>query len=179
MPGIVPVGELSTVFKEPVRVSRVPDPLPRAYLVNRAIVAPGQTAWLMFASPDFDPVNMVLLAEPPDAPPPAADFHGVAQILEAKPDRWTVSTQADAAGYLVVTEANAAGWRAEVDGHPAPVRTANVLFRAVRRARRDAHRRHALPPGCGTLGPLPCPAAAVVLTGALLVSTRRKETAGA
>jgi hypothetical protein len=178
VPGIVPVGELSTVFKEPVRVSRVPDPLPRAYLVNRAIVAPADAPWLMFAAPDFDPETTVLLAEPPDSPPPAADFHGVAQIIEAKPDRWTVSTQADGAGYLVVTEANAPGWRAEVDGRPARVLTANVLFRAVRVPAGThtvimRYRPAAVPLGLCVSG------AAVVLTGALLVSTRRKETAGA
>ena len=178
VPGIVPVGELSTVFKEPVRVARVPDPLPRAYLVNRAIVAQGDEAWLMLAAPDFDPATIVLLAEPPDAPPPAADFHGVAQILEAKPDRWTVSTQADAAGYLVVTEANAAGWRAEVDGRPAPVLTANMLFRAVPVPAGTHTVVMRYRPAAVALG-LCVSGAAVVLTGALLVSTRRKEAAGA
>jgi hypothetical protein len=178
VPGLTEVGELTTVFRDPVRVSRVPDPLPRAYLVDRAIVAQGDAAWRMLAAPDFDPVTMVLLAQPPDDPRAAPDFHGVARILEGKPDRWTVATQADAAGYLVVTEANAVGWRAEVDGRAVPMLTANILFRAVRVPSGThtvvmRYRPAAVPWGLAASG------TAVIVTGALLLSTRRKDTAGA
>ena len=128
--GVVPVGQFGTVFKDPVRVARVPDPLPRAYVVNRAVVARGDAAWQALAAPDFDPATTVLLEEAA-AVPPADGFRGQVRVLDARPDQWRVATQASAPAYLVITEANAPGWQAEVDGRPAPVHTANMLFRAV------------------------------------------------
>jgi hypothetical protein len=129
--GVAALGEFGTVFKDPVRVARVPDPLPRAFVVNRAVVARGDAAWQALAAPEFDPATTVLLEEEAVVAP-AEGFRGLVRVLEARPDQWRVATQASAAAYLVVTEANAPGWQAEVDGRPAPVHTANLLFRAVR-----------------------------------------------
>jgi hypothetical protein len=131
VPGIVPVGQFETVFKDPVHVARVPDPLPRAYLVDRAVVAKGDDFWRALAAPDFDPARTVLLDEDPGAGTAGEGFRGVARILEARPDHWRVETEATAVAYLVVTDANAPGWRAEIDGRPTHVYTANRLFRAV------------------------------------------------
>jgi hypothetical protein len=173
VPGVVPAGERATVFKDPVRVSRVPDTRPRAYLVNRAIVVQGADVWQALAAPDFDPAAAVLLAEDGGVAP-VPDFRGAARVLEAKADRWTVATEASAAGYLVITEANAPGWRAEVDGRPAVVRTGNLVFRSV-----------AVPAGSHTVVLRYRPAAvvwgfalsgaAVVAVGAFLASERWKR----
>jgi hypothetical protein len=167
----VPLGELGTVFKDPVRVARVPDPLPRAYVVNRAVVARGDAAWQALAAPEFDPATTVLLEEAA-AVPPADGFRGLARVVEARPDQWRVATQASAAAYLVITEANAPGWQAEVDGRPAGVQTANMLFRAV-----------VIPEGNHTVvlryrppavaWGLVASAVSLVVTGALIVRTRR------
>lgn len=47
-------------------------------------------------------------------------------------DAVTVTVRAPAAGWLVVNEAWAPGWRATVNGVETPVRRANFLMRAVR-----------------------------------------------
>ena len=158
-----------------VRVARVPGTRPRAYLVNHAFVARGEEAWRILAAPDFDPAEAILLAEDGGVPR-VSDFHGTARVLEAKPDRWTVSTEAAAAGYLVITEANAPGWRAEVDGRPAAVVTANLVFRAV-----------AVPAGTHTvvlryrpravIWGLALSGAAVIAIGGFMASERMKSQA--
>jgi hypothetical protein len=130
VPGIVRVGEVGSVFTDPVRVGHVPGAVPRAYLVGRTRVARGDEAWRALADPEFDPATTVLL-DGKDGLLPPADFRGAARVVEARSDRWRVSTEASAAGYLVVTEANAPGWQAEIDGRPVAVRTANMIFRAV------------------------------------------------
>jgi uncharacterized membrane protein YfhO len=42
-----------------------------------------------------------------------------------------LDVESDGPGYLVVTEAHDRGWRATVDGRPAPIAAANLLFRCV------------------------------------------------
>jgi hypothetical protein len=172
-PGVVPLGEFRTVFKDPVRIARVPDPLPRAYVVNRAVVARGDAAWQAVAAPEFDPATTVLLEEAA-AVPPVESFHGLARVLEARPDQWRVGTQANAAGFLVVTEANAPGWEAEVDGRAAPVHTANMLFRAVPVPEGDHTVVLRYRPAAVTWG-LAASAVSLVVTGAILAGTRRSS----
>jgi len=52
-------------------------------------------------------------------------------LLEASPETLGLRFEAPAAGWLVVTDRYAPGWRATVDGQPAPVHKAAFLFRAV------------------------------------------------
>jgi len=129
-PGLVGVGEAPTVFSEPVHVFRVPAPLPRAYLAGQARAVAGDDALRALGDVGFDPTTTVILDA--DAPLSAASGSGgSARIVEARADRWRVATQSAAAGYLVVLDADDPGWRAAVDGAAAPVRRANLLFRAV------------------------------------------------
>jgi hypothetical protein len=169
--GVVPMGEFGTVFKDPVRVARVPDPLPRAYVVNRAVVARGDEVWRALSAPEFDPATTVLLEESA-AVAPAEGFLGLARVLDARPDQWRVATQASAAAYLVVTEANAPGWQAEVDGRPTPVQTANLLFRAVLIPEGDHTVVLRYRPPAVILG-LVASAVSLVVTGVMIVRTRR------
>jgi uncharacterized membrane protein YfhO len=72
----------------------------------------------------------------------------------------------------VVTEANAPGWQAEVDGRPTPVHTANMLFRAVLIPEGD----HTVvlryrPPA--VIWGLAVSAASLLVTGVMIVRTRR------
>jgi uncharacterized membrane protein YfhO len=69
-------------------------------------------------------------AEDVSSPDPAS-FRGSAVLRARLPDRLVVDVDASAPGHVVVVEAYAAGWQATVDGAPAPVWRANVLFRAV------------------------------------------------
>jgi hypothetical protein len=52
-------------------------------------------------------------------------------VLEASPAALALRLEAPAAGWLVVTDRYSPGWRATVDGRPAPIHKAAFLFRAV------------------------------------------------
>jgi uncharacterized membrane protein YfhO len=52
-------------------------------------------------------------------------------VLERRTDALTVEVDLRRDAHLVVTDAWSPGWRAEVDGRPAPVARANLFFRAV------------------------------------------------
>jgi hypothetical protein len=127
-----PEGEpYPSVFREPVALWRVPDPLPRAYVVSGARVAAEPSSYVALFAPDFDPHAEVVLAPPAVAKAPEAGFQGRVRILERRMDRIELEAELGAPGYVVLTEAWDAGWFATVDGAPAPVLRANVLFRAV------------------------------------------------
>jgi hypothetical protein len=131
-PGLLPSAALESVFRNRIRVLRVPDPLPQIYLVGAARVLGETDALRTMASSDFDPRREALLGPGAEAfGAPREPFEGRATLLERRADRLVVETQASSGAVLVVLEAYAAGWGAAVDGVPAPLVPANVLFRGV------------------------------------------------
>jgi hypothetical protein len=122
------VAALPSLFPEPILVYRVPDPLPRAYVVGHARVAPPGQGWRALLEPGFDPGREVVLPEGPVLDTGAA---GSARILELRPDRVTVDADLDASGYVVLVDAYDPGWKATIDGRETRLLRANVAFRAV------------------------------------------------
>ena len=117
-------------FLEPIRMFRVPNTLPRTYVVGNVRTADGSAALDTLIHPSFDPSREILL--PSGAPRHATPaFRGSSRIMDMRPDRVRLESQASDAGYVVLVDAYDPGWRARVDGHEAPVLRANVAFRAV------------------------------------------------
>jgi hypothetical protein len=84
--------------------------------------------------PDIDPRRTVLLEQPPPMPPRAADSQAVAgRARIARYANTEIDIEADApdGGFLLLNDVWHPWWRAEVDGRPADILKANVLFRAV------------------------------------------------
>ncbi|HUG53696.1 MAG TPA: YfhO family protein, partial [Vicinamibacteria bacterium] len=126
------VARFESVFDRPVRVLRVPEPLPAAFVVGGARHAvTTEEALLAIARHDFEPTREAVLSSPGDGRDAPRGFRGSAVLALRTPDRLLVGTEASAPGWLVVVEAHAPGWEASVDGAPAPVLRANALFRAV------------------------------------------------
>lgn len=123
------VAEQRGVFRRPIRVFEVPDPLPRAYAVTGARVLDEGAALDLLASPGFDPLAEAVLLE--GAPRPTRGPAGEVRLLESAPDRLRMQADLRLDGLVLVTDAWDAGWRARVDGRPAPVLRANLAFRAV------------------------------------------------
>ena len=122
-------AEQRGVFRRPIRVFEVPDPLPRAYAVTGARVLDEEAALQAVASPGFDPLGEAVLLE--GQPRAARGPAGEVRLVESAPDRLRLQADLRLDGLVVVTEAWDAGWRARVDGRPAPVLRANLAFRAV------------------------------------------------
>jgi hypothetical protein len=126
-----PLSVVQTPSAGEVRVLRVPGSLPRAFVATRARAADGLEAYQALLDPAFEPRSTVLL--------PSVDAHAAAgvaaawrvEIRDERADRLAASVTTDAPGLLVVTEGFDAGWSASVDGRPAPVLRANVVFRGV------------------------------------------------
>ncbi|MBI3932200.1 MAG: YfhO family protein [Acidobacteria bacterium] len=129
--GLEPEVTLPGPYFEPIRLFRVPDPLPRAYAVGGVRVAntSGEAVDVLL-DPTFDPAREVILPSGRSQPPPAS-FRGAVRLLALKPDRVTLEADLESDGLVVLADAFDPGWRASVDGRDVPLLRANLAFRAV------------------------------------------------
>ena len=130
-PGLVEVAEFSSVFKDPIRLLRVPAPAPAVALVGRVRHVAPESAVDLIAGGAVDP-TAELLVESEGADDDAAGFEASLRVAASRADVLTVETQANQPGWLTVTGSFAPGWRARIDGASAPIVRANGVFRAVR-----------------------------------------------
>jgi hypothetical protein len=125
-----PVAAVPSFFPEPVLVEAVPGSLPRAYAVAGVRVAEGIDGLMTLVDPSFDPRREVLLTRgTAKAAPP--DFRAEVRIVEERADRLRLEAELSADGHVVLVDGHDPGWKARVDGRPAPLLRANVAFRAV------------------------------------------------
>ncbi|MDQ2810036.1 MAG: YfhO family protein, partial [Chloroflexota bacterium] len=114
--------------------------LPRAFIVGNAAVLPAETIPARIAAPGFDPLQAVLLEQPP--PPGFAQTAdhaassrplaaGTATITRYRNLSVDVTAQLAQPGWLVLGDVNYPGWAVTVDGQPAPLYTAYYILRAV------------------------------------------------
>ena len=129
--GLTPLATLRGPFVDPIRVFKVPDTMPRAYVVGEARVLSDPQALVALASPGFDPRRELLLATGSPLAE-ASGFRGSARIAEFRPDRVRLEAETSGPGFVVLLDTHGRGWRATVDGEPAEVLRANLTFRAVR-----------------------------------------------
>jgi hypothetical protein len=133
-----PDNAFRRVHSGDVKIYENQDLLDRAYVVPAAAAqfVPGRAAALAaLRNPAFDPRRTVVIeaagpaqTDNPISPP---DTAGTAEITAYAPEQVVISATLPGPGYLVLSDANYPGWRAWVDGEPAPILTANLLVRAV------------------------------------------------
>jgi len=112
-----------------------PDPMPRTWVVNNAVVIEDKDERLRtIGFGKWDPRRTVILESlPSDQPPvPTEKPAGRAKVLSRSAGYYEIEAENDAAAYLVLSEAYYPGWRAEVDGRPADVLPANHLIQTIR-----------------------------------------------
>jgi hypothetical protein len=129
--GLRPAGAFETVYGETLGLYEVPDPVPRAYLAY-GVRALDEKDLPMLLDPAFAASREVIL--PPGTPALPVTSHaprGSAHLRRPSLDRLEVDVTTSDPAWLVVLEAAHPGWSATVDGAPAPVLTANFLFRAI------------------------------------------------
>ena len=117
-----------------VRISHLPDPLPRAHMAGAAVPAGGVYGAMGRAlSPSFDPRTTVVLEGMPDLPlaAPGKLPGAFARIMRETSTRVEVECWAPRPAMLVLADMFYPGWAATVDGRPASIHRANGVFRAV------------------------------------------------
>ena len=128
--GLEPAGEFAELLPEPVRLWRVPNPVPRILVVGGQRPAGPLEALRLLGEGTVDPRREVLLSEGA-AHEPSPDFSGATRVLEERPGLLKLEATASHPGHLVILDAYAPGWRATLDGRPVPVLRGNGVFRAV------------------------------------------------
>jgi hypothetical protein len=125
---------LERVYEEgKIKVYRVGDPLPRAWVVYQAVVADDDRALAMLGAADFDPRAVAVV--PATGPTPALPAQGgpgeAAAVVEARPGRLVLDVTASQEGLLVISQPFYPGWQAFVDRHKTPIYRADYLLQGV------------------------------------------------
>jgi hypothetical protein len=111
--------------------------LPRAKLYsNWEVSSNDQAALAKLASPEFDPIQSVMVASAPSVRPALDQAPGMVAISSYAPTRIVLQAEAKAPAILLLNDRYDPSWIVRVDGKPAPVLRCNFIMRGV-----------ALPPG--------------------------------
>jgi len=110
--------------------------LPRAFLVPAAgveVLADDGAVDARLASSAFDPARLAIVASEPSWPPGERRPAGPSRVLRVEPgfNTSTIETEAGEPSLLVMSDLYYPGWRAAVDGRPAPLLLTDGLFRGV------------------------------------------------
>jgi len=132
-PPFVPAGTFADAPRRlATRAFRVPSPLPRIFVVTRAVERPGSD-FGPFVRGELDPASTIILDSGP-LPPGSDEGNASSARLEGlveRPDQLHASVETDRPAWLVWVNAHDPGWRASVDGAAAPLLRANHAFMAV------------------------------------------------
>jgi hypothetical protein len=125
---------LEQVYQEDdVKVYRVGDPLPRAWIVHSTAVAGDDDAIALLNAEDFDP-RAVAILPPEDSElklPEGASPGTQAAVLESEPGRLVLEISPQSDGLLVVSQPFYPGWQARVDGKPVAISRVNSILQGV------------------------------------------------
>lgn len=110
-------------------VAENPDVLPRAFVPRRARTLAGdEEVRRLLGAADFDPRETAYVT---GALSSSGSVSGSARIVADEPMRIRVEAELDAPGLVVLADRWDAGWRASVDGSPAPILRTNHVLRGV------------------------------------------------
>jgi hypothetical protein len=116
--------------QQPVLLYENERALPRAYLAWRTARVGGPEDLPDRLGGDFDPRRLTVVEGGP-APLEGPDAIEPVRVDRQRPERLVVEVAPDRPALLVVADAWHPGWRAWVDGEPAPVLRVNAHFRGV------------------------------------------------
>ncbi len=137
-PGMTPLAEAAAGLQPgevlDATLYRFDDAFPRAWMTYEAQVVPDEAAALAaLVAPDFDPARAVVL--PAASAAVAAELSAPLRppVVEIQRDRHghAIRVATETPGVLVISEWARRGWRATIDGEPAPLLEANGGLLAV------------------------------------------------
>jgi hypothetical protein len=131
-----PLPDLQTSYDgSDARIYRNPYALPRAFLVDRQVVARDGDAALALLTSEGFPTRTVAVTE--ERLPGLATgtgggaSAGSARLAEDERERVVVETDAERPALLVLTDTWYPGWKAEVDGEEVPIERVDYVLRGV------------------------------------------------
>lgn len=131
-------GQFRLAHSGDVKVYKVLDVLPRAFVAHQAMIADSdEQALSLLALPEFDLRQVILDKALADLESRAVQSAAADEpepdpvIKRYEPELIQLEATLSAPGYLVLTDAWYPGWQALVDGQPAEILQADVHFRAV------------------------------------------------
>lgn len=126
-------GQYRLLHSGDVKIYENLDVLPRAFLVTDwQWAADADTAVTLMQSADFNPRETAVLTGQGEPAKNATESGSAAvSIISYEPERVVLQTESQNEALLVLTDAHYPGWQAVLDGQPAPILSADVLFRAV------------------------------------------------
>lgn len=129
------------IYDREVRVYEVAGVLPRAAVYAAAEILPDGDVLARLKAPDFDPTRKIILGRDSIPADDATAIHPfteapetpvqAARITAYGPQRVRIEADTGAPALLMLNDADYPGWRAWVNGTPAPILRADYLFRAV------------------------------------------------
>jgi hypothetical protein len=119
-----------SLFREPMRVYRVSDSLPRSFVVGTVHVGDDRAALGFLGEPARDLRKEAISSEGPPLRA-TASFTGSSEVELWRPDRVRLRVEANAPGLVVLVDTFDRGWTVTVDGRPAVARRVNLSFRGV------------------------------------------------
>jgi hypothetical protein len=177
---LAPQGEFELAYSGDVKIYENRTVLPRAFMAYSVITLPTDDE-IVQSMPDgrFDPARTVMLTgdygfwhpdEParPDDPPP--------HIVTYEPEYISLEVQAASEGYVVLTDTYYPGWIATVDGQPAEVERADIMFRAVKVPAGQHRVEMRYQPQSFSLGSLIAIGTVVIVVGVWLIVRRRNRS---
>lgn len=131
LPGGTLIGE-AVIGDETSYLHRLTDIGPRFWIVGEVVKVTDEEALARLADSAFDPWRVALVApDAPDVPLGGEDVTGEVRLLAYAPERILLEAELNGNGLLIMSENWYPGWKAFVDGKPAPVLRAYTTLRAV------------------------------------------------
>jgi hypothetical protein len=130
LPALQRQAEVRSLFPEPIRLFSVEGALPRVYAVGGAQVVAEGDALPRLVDPSFDFAHEVLVGSG-TARTSDPQFAGNVRVVARLPDRVVLEADLVRDGFVVAVDAYDPGWRATLDGRPAPLLCANLAFQAI------------------------------------------------
>jgi hypothetical protein len=162
---------LQRVYEEgEVKVYRVSDSLPRAWVVHNALIVEDEQALAILNAYDFNPKVMALLEPGNEGVGLSGGPGSDARVVETTPGRLELEVSPNGDGLLMVSQPFYPGWQAWVDGKQVAIYRANYLLQAIP-VNADARRVELV----YHLSPLPAVVSLTALAGCIvgLVTKRR------
>jgi hypothetical protein len=131
--------DCDVVYSNEVAVYRNNHAFPRAFVLHQVEVAKDiPDALARLARPGFEPGKVAVIEEafaqglaPLAVPSTTLRPYTPAQVTERRSNSMTVKATLDRPGVLVVSDTYFPGWKATVDGQPAPILPVDVALRGV------------------------------------------------